>query len=171
MSLMSIALAPVEAEWAARRPACPHNQFELRVRARANGIQCRNLQCLTCGSASGTKLSPNAPPASSLPPWDEGLAARWWPSRRDKVTEWSQGRRTALHAVWWSTYNAYLQSPEWAALRAFVITRDGGRCQRCPSPGAHVHHLTYERVTEEALGDLLLLCVPCHDLEHAEPTL
>jgi hypothetical protein len=33
-------------------------------------------------------------------------------------------------------------------------------------PRFNVHHLTYERLGEEHPDDLLLLCSPCHNLEH-----
>jgi len=33
----------------------------------------------------------------------------------------------------WSSYDAYLRSPEWKALRSLVLERDGYRCRFCNS--------------------------------------
>lgn len=68
--------------------------------------------------------------------------------------------------IWRARYHEHLASDEWAALRERVIERDGGLCVRCGSAGSHVHHLTYERLGRESIGDLELLCVPCHHAEH-----
>ena len=61
-------------------------------------------------------------------------------------------------------YKRYLASREWAILRESVRARAGGRCERCWI-GQHedTHHLTYERIGQESLDDLLAVCAPCHD--------
>lgn len=61
-----------------------------------------------------------------------------------------------------SEYHAYLESEAWLKLRGKVIERSGARCERrgprCVNSGAHVHHLTYERVGHERLEDLQFVC-------------
>lgn len=69
-------------------------------------------------------------------------------------------------------YADYLMSPEWKARREVEIERAGNRCELCNSPGPfHVHHRTYERRGNEAPGDLIVLCPPCHQSFHEHRTL
>lgn len=69
-------------------------------------------------------------------------------------------------------YVQYLLSPEWKARRLVEIERAGHRCELCNSPGPfHVHHRTYERRGDEAPGDLVVLCPPCHETFHEHRTL
>lgn len=66
-------------------------------------------------------------------------------------------------------YQAYLASREWSALRNQVHARSGGICERCHhNPGDAVHHLNYERIYRELLTDLVHICDPCHEFEHAK---
>lgn len=77
---------------------------------------------------------------------------------------WGPGRERA----WFALYAEYLASAEWAALRRDVIARDGEWCRRCfTRRGDVVHHLTYRRVGDELLTDLMYLCTECHDWAHA----
>lgn len=64
------------------------------------------------------------------------------------------------------TYQEYLQSPEWKALRRRAIDRDGGRCRLCNSnKRLEVHHRTYTRfLGEEPIENLTTLCYRCHKL-------
>jgi 5-methylcytosine-specific restriction endonuclease McrA len=75
-------------------------------------------------------------------------------------------------------YEKYLASAHWQELRAHKLEQQrnelGHNC--CEECGARpevtrktalgVHHLTYERLGEELLGDLKIICRPCHDKEH-----
>jgi len=64
-------------------------------------------------------------------------------------------------------YNKYLRSPEWKAKKLLVLERDNYKCQQCGyTNNLHVHHLTYENVTNEQLDDLVTLCKRCHRSEH-----
>ena len=65
-----------------------------------------------------------------------------------------------------SKYRAYLKSEEWAEKRDAVMERAGGICERCRAEAREVHHITYERVFDEDLCDLLALCRRCHENEH-----
>lgn len=61
-------------------------------------------------------------------------------------------------------YTDYLQSPEWRAKREKALRFAGYRCQLCNSPkNLQVHHRTYERLGNERLSDLTVLCADCHD--------
>lgn len=66
-------------------------------------------------------------------------------------------------------YQAYLRSEGWRMLRAAVICRAKGLCERCGKwPVVNVHHLNYERLGREQLGDLLGVCSKCHQELHRE---
>lgn len=67
----------------------------------------------------------------------------------------------------WGSYSVYLRSRRWAVRRWFVILRDG-RCRDCGARGTDVHHQTYERVGNEHLSDLVLLCGRCHRMKKME---
>tara|TARA_R110002020_G_scaffold50858_7_gene144124 strand:+ start:982 stop:1383 length:402 start_codon:yes stop_codon:yes gene_type:complete len=68
---------------------------------------------------------------------------------------------------WWARYNKYLKSPVWAEKRRRVMERDNHLCQACcKRPAEQVHHLTYERVCNEPLFDLISICVICHNELH-----
>lgn len=64
-------------------------------------------------------------------------------------------------------YLKHLQSKRWANSRAQCLKRDGYKCARCNSTKAlQAHHLTYERLGNERLADLITLCRTCHEQEH-----
>ena len=59
-------------------------------------------------------------------------------------------------------YVTYIASPEWASKRRQVLKRAGFVCECCQLRRAtEVHHLTYERIPDEPLDDLLALCADC----------
>jgi 5-methylcytosine-specific restriction endonuclease McrA len=73
---------------------------------------------------------------------------------------------------WWKAYEVHLQSPKWKALRKKVIERANGICEGCGrNKATQAHHLTYERVGDEMLFDLVAVCDECHSKVHqkAEP--
>lgn len=62
-------------------------------------------------------------------------------------------------------YYEYLETSAWKAKRRQKFRQAGYRCQICNSGGTlNVHHRTYERVGNELLEDLVVLCRNCHDL-------
>lgn len=64
-------------------------------------------------------------------------------------------------------YQQYLCSPEWGRLRAAVMYRSGGVCERCKlGRSVQVHHLTYIRKYAELLEDLQAVCAECHKFIH-----
>ena len=66
-------------------------------------------------------------------------------------------------------YQEYLQSREWKQKRSEVLFRDGHSCQLCgDEEDLQIHHLTYNRVGDEALFDLVTLCSHCHAKEHGK---
>jgi 5-methylcytosine-specific restriction endonuclease McrA len=66
-----------------------------------------------------------------------------------------------------SRLQAYLRTPEWAALRETVMARAAGRCEHCGWPAVNVHHPRYPRVLgTESAASLVAVCRRCHDLNH-----
>lgn len=66
---------------------------------------------------------------------------------------------------WRRRYVEHLRSPKWKKLRQQTLARANGRCERCTKipKRLEVHHLTYDRLGDERLTDLLALCNdPCH---------
>jgi 5-methylcytosine-specific restriction endonuclease McrA len=65
------------------------------------------------------------------------------------------------------SYELYLQSPEWAALRKKALSRWHHRCVICGSSFAlEVHHITYKRPYFHRLFALLSLCREHHAAMH-----
>lgn len=66
-------------------------------------------------------------------------------------------------------YHKYLKSKTWAKKRKRVLKRDNNKCFICArNKNLHVHHLTYDRVYQERLCDLVTLCDECHINIHKE---
>lgn len=64
-------------------------------------------------------------------------------------------------------YREYLESPEWKEKRTAVMERCNYWCEDCRRERAvHVHHLTYERIYNEDLEDLIGVCKSCHEDRH-----
>ncbi len=65
------------------------------------------------------------------------------------------------------TYREYINSTEWFVLRRVKLDQAEHRCQLCNAAGTlHVHHRTYERLGQEKLTDLVVLCEKCHERFH-----
>ncbi|MGI4797150.1 MAG: HNH endonuclease [Janthinobacterium lividum] len=65
------------------------------------------------------------------------------------------------------TYEAYIASPAWKALRLLALARDGHRCRLCDAgDDLEVHHRRYPpggRWKLDCLEALTTLCAPCHE--------
>jgi hypothetical protein len=94
---------------------------------------------------------------------DQGIAVEYrpisWPVRR------SSGDKPWLS----DEYLTYLTTPKWKAFRRKALEAANYLCQR-PHCGIgsklHVHHVTYDRLGNELLADVLVLCETHHRLEH-----
>lgn len=118
-------------------------------------------ECDDCGKHMGWIKKTDPVCASAVP--HRGIQdAKWRLEQAERDAE-----RQRKSEAWWSLYNEYLLSPEWAERRRKVIEREGGICQGCMDvDGTQVHHLTYDRVGRELLTDLVLLCDACHKNAH-----
>lgn len=60
-------------------------------------------------------------------------------------------------------YQTYLYSKKWKVKRRKVLSRAKYKCERCKKRQAtQVHHLTYKRIFNEKLSDLMAVCAKCH---------
>ncbi len=63
----------------------------------------------------------------------------------------------------YESYNEYLQSNEWHALRDQVLGRDRGKCIDCGRCATEVHHRIYPpHIDQTELDCLVSLCRICH---------
>jgi len=78
----------------------------------------------------------------------------------------------AYHWIDGEEYRKYLQSDQWRAKRRLVLEFMGYQCVKCrktlTESTANIHHVSYERVRNETLDDLIPLCRECHKLEHSK---
>lgn len=66
-------------------------------------------------------------------------------------------------------YTAYINSSAWERKKAAFRETDEytGRCYCCKSfENIHIHHITYERLGDESMDDLVAVCRKCHRLIH-----
>jgi hypothetical protein len=72
-----------------------------------------------------------------------------------------RGRR--VETEFQSEYARYLKSSRWRALSRAVQMHAKGKCEIClRANGTECAHLTYDRVFNERITDLLWVCVRCH---------
>lgn len=166
---------------------CEHPATEHRQRAQQNG-DVFVKQCTTCGKHLGQVGAKVIPLSSRLSregvhEFDERLGKQWAARRIAFQNELTERARTLCeterreqveirNAEWWDRYNAYLETPEWMERRRLVLERAKGCCEGCRKRAPnHVHHLTYEHVTQEFLFELVALCESCHGRAHPDKDL
>jgi 5-methylcytosine-specific restriction endonuclease McrA len=69
-------------------------------------------------------------------------------------------------------YKEYLQSEDWAGKRREKLHQANYKCEVCGRDDLRldVHHRTYERLGNEWMSDLQVLCRYCHKVNHGEIT-
>lgn len=66
---------------------------------------------------------------------------------------------------WRRRYEARIRSAQWKNMKRSLIKWRGNRCERCGlETPLELHHKTYERLGNERLSDLELICSTCHRL-------
>ena len=63
-------------------------------------------------------------------------------------------------------YHEYLKSDEWKIKREERLVIDKYTCVICKEEAEQVHHLTYIRVKNEDMNDLISVCRKCHEVIH-----
>lgn len=80
--------------------------------------------------------------------------------RRDELTELQKKNRIVA-------YYQYLKSKSWTYKKMQLFEERGKFCEVCKSEkNIQVHHKNYERLFQERLEDLAVLCSKCHMREH-----
>lgn len=154
-------------------PRCDHTGAkEVRRHRQSNGVYVAAEQCLVCGSRLRNVPKSSVTNFQWLPEFDEQLRSRWQERLQAFYRERREAYETAVAGhdrAWWDWYTQYLQSPAWARKRAKVLARDNYQCRGCgESRATQVHHLTYERVGNELLFDLVAVCDRCHEQCHPQ---
>jgi hypothetical protein len=127
-------------------------------------------QCILCGQIDRTKTGHGAwvpKPATvdldALPLWSDAISEAAMQAARLAA----ESIQAEHDQAWWDRYHDYIESDKWRTLRQKALRRDNWLCQGCLEAAAeHAHHLTYERLGNELLCDLVSLCVDCHQLCH-----
>jgi len=149
------------------RYKCAHEEREVRLRTLQNGNRIFVSQCLNCGTMQAvakTSLTFIQRQKAEGRPADETLRERYYQALSEYRQSLVEAARSAQQEAWndWY-YGERLASEKWRALCRKVIRRDKGVCQCClEAPATQVHHLTYARVGNEALFDLVAVCESCH---------
>lgn len=64
-------------------------------------------------------------------------------------------------------YKEYIHSTAWKKKREQALELAGYKCSKCPKTHRlQVHHLTYDRLFNEEVEDLQVLCFDCHSRLH-----
>jgi len=64
-------------------------------------------------------------------------------------------------------YSSYMQSPKWQEIREIRLFVDSNKCQSCGNgEQLQVHHITYKRLGNEDIDDLVTVCKQCHKELH-----
>lgn len=153
---------------------CRHGNQTLRFKINAACQKMFVWQCSDCGRKVGSwvkrsEIDESTATAFDEQAWDAAISRdseewsrRWQENRADM-----QLQQKFRNAQWRAKYEMHLRSEKWRDICRRVKERDDGLCQGCRlRPGAHVHHLTYERMGDEMLFDLVLVCRGCHERIH-----
>lgn len=152
---------------------CQHPKTATRLKFDVGGHKRYYVQCLSCGNYRRIKAAElKRPDMATLV--DEDAKAQYYEARRerkeaelskvyDKYTRIAEARRE----IDYKKYEAYLLSPEWKRRRELVLKRANYMCEGCGIKTAvQVHHLTYVRLYNEMLFDLVAVCLDCHKRIH-----
>jgi hypothetical protein len=92
-------------------------------------------------------------------PQEQGLPV----NNGSKVPNFSDVRGTPAETKQQTEYARYRQSARWRNLALAVRMRAKGKCEICLRwDGEECAHLTYERIFNERLTDVLWVCKRCH---------
>jgi len=150
---------------------CPHDDKADVVRTKsANGSPLFRWRCRTCTKlfavVSRADVVRTSTPWFELPD-EENSHGEYFEEVHRHVTaaneqnreKWLQDSQQKRNLE----YHEYLQSSAWRLKRDAVMKRDNRLCQGClKNQATQVHHLTYDRIFNEMLFDLVAICHECH---------
>ena len=109
----------------------------------------------------------NTPPRAGLRRWTRSLNAMVNGSLVAGVAHTA----IEIRAVADNKYSKYLTSKDWKKKRQQALAHYGSSCVLCDSDtGLNVHHRTYNRIYDESMSDLIVLCRDCHAAHHKKLT-
>jgi uncharacterized protein YlaI len=83
------------------------------------------------------------------------------------ITPLEPVHRPKIPALLYQDYIAYLDSPKWQRKKANRKALDQNQCRLCfATTQLQVHHVTYDRLFNEPMSDLLTVCKSCHEVIH-----
>lgn len=74
--------------------------------------------------------------------------------------------KSKLSTIRKAAYQDYLKTDEWQTRRQQRLQYDNHKCKFCKKTATQVHHLTYDRIYNESLYDLISVCKDCHEYIH-----
>jgi 5-methylcytosine-specific restriction endonuclease McrA len=152
--------------------ACSHAKTERRNKPDRNGRPMVVTQCLRCGERVGPFIpvkTLSAAEIAALPLFDHVMEREYDSAKFSEINTLWDAEKKKADAAWWARYETHLKSPKWKAISRKVILRAQGMCEGCRSrPATQAHHLTYERMGDEMLFDLVAVCDACHKKIHPE---
>ena len=65
---------------------------------------------------------------------------------------------------WRQKYEKHIRSAKWKNIRRDLFKIRGEKCESCGARSSmlEVHHLNYDRLGNELITDLKIVCKPCH---------
>jgi len=153
---------------------CLHGRSALTLQLRKGDKKFYRTQCLACGyivkELRRSELS-EAEIQSAIR-FDDALSTEFWKRRNERYAELEAQTLAKQQTEFDERYAAYLSSEQWRRIRAKVLQRDKQLCQGCLiNRATDVHHLTYQRLYNELMFDLISLCRDCHEQLHPEHSL
>ena len=148
--------------------SCDCSGKKVRYKLNRAGTKMFFLQCLRCGDTTRIpKDKVTSPNSLLIQEVDDQLRADWWKKRDQYFSSLRDETQNRERQEWFDWYNRYLLSPEWSKKRIAVMKRANFICEGCLQKTAvQVHHLTYDRVGNEMLFDLVAVCSDCHKAIH-----
>lgn len=143
---------------------------------RVDGAPTKRSFCKNCGTTSAMiKMSPSNEwkklPLLTAEQKEKLQESRYekrkgfYEFMRTKRAEYFEKNKEELRA----NYHTYLKTDKWKILRDKVFKRDNYVCMAClENKAEHVHHLTYDRIFNEPLFDLVSICDACHKNVHED---
>jgi 5-methylcytosine-specific restriction endonuclease McrA len=154
-------------------PTCEHEMTELRRRVNKAGGVTIIEQCLRCGGYVSAVKKTSVRHWWTLNKWDQALVDAWNCKLREYWAEKSKAfeeERERENEDWWRRYHEHINSEKWGQIRLRRLKKANFVCEGCGvRVASQVHHLTYKRLGDEMLFDLVAVCEACHEKIHGRP--
>jgi len=146
---------------------CNKQELKEVLYINSNDTMAIRNQCINCGKRVGNvplrRISQKD--REELPLFSKKLEE----IRQVEFNEVNNYYNTLIETNYWRAYGElylkFLASEKWAKIRKAVLERDNYKC-KCGALATEVHHLTYVRLQNELLEDLVSICRICHLKEH-----